>query len=264
MATNISFTSMVSGYNDRIVSGTSQLVSGLAAGPVYYYRVRAVGAGGTSINSNTITVNLGVQPGFTCGEEISFQYRGSSVTYGTLQAGHLCWMDRNLGAFRMAEHQDDDMAFGDLFQWGREDDGHQLRTSITTSVTSGTDKPMHDRFIAPIFFSEPYDWRIPQNDDLWQDIQGANNPCPPDWRLPTRDEMELIIHDPSLQGTFTYSGFRTRHGTVQVPSEPNQAGRYWSSTVSGEQAYGFVISLLDNYHSTFHRVEGLSVRCVRE
>ncbi len=50
-------TAILSGYNDLTVNGTNQSVSGLTPNTSYYYRVRAYGTSGTSINSNTISVN---------------------------------------------------------------------------------------------------------------------------------------------------------------------------------------------------------------
>ena len=46
----------VAGYQDLTVAGTSRAVGGLAPETPYYYRVRAVNDGGTSGNSNTVTV----------------------------------------------------------------------------------------------------------------------------------------------------------------------------------------------------------------
>jgi formylglycine-generating enzyme required for sulfatase activity len=48
--------------------------------------------------------------------------------------------------------------------------------------------PEHGDFI--INGSSPYDWRNPQNDNLWQGVSGTNNPCPSGYRLPTEAEWE--------------------------------------------------------------------------
>jgi hypothetical protein len=46
------------------------------------------------------------------------------------------WMDRNLGATRQAQSSTDYLAYGDLYQWGRNPDGHEKIT--WTSSTTGT------------------------------------------------------------------------------------------------------------------------------
>jgi hypothetical protein len=57
VATDIGFSSLVGTYNNLDVGNvTSYAVSGLTPNTPYYYRVRAVGPGGTSGNSNTVTV----------------------------------------------------------------------------------------------------------------------------------------------------------------------------------------------------------------
>ena len=39
------------------------------------------------------------------------------------------WMDRNLGAAQVATSATDEAAYGDLYQWGRPEDGHEKRTA---------------------------------------------------------------------------------------------------------------------------------------
>jgi titin len=56
VATNAAFTAFVTGFKDRDTGDvTSMAVSGLIAGSTYYYRLRAINAGVTSVNSNVIT-----------------------------------------------------------------------------------------------------------------------------------------------------------------------------------------------------------------
>jgi len=96
------------------------------------------------------------------------------------------WMDRNLGASRVATNTNDDKAWGDFYQWGRLKDGHQCRNSSTTATLSSTDIPGHANFI-----TNSNDWRSPQNDNLWQGTNGGmNNPCPSGYRLPTYTELD--------------------------------------------------------------------------
>jgi hypothetical protein len=67
------------------------------------------------------------------------------------------WMDRNLGASRVATSSTDEAAYGDLYQWGRFGDGHQCRKSDTTSTkvenqkyppTANSTCSINKRFIA--------------------------------------------------------------------------------------------------------------------
>lgn len=49
------FTSFVSGYNNRIASGTTEQVTGLSPGVTYQYRVRSENTAGVSGNSNSVS-----------------------------------------------------------------------------------------------------------------------------------------------------------------------------------------------------------------
>jgi hypothetical protein len=50
------FVTLVAGFNDKAITGITSVVTGLTFGTAYKYRVRAVDANGTSVNSNVIDV----------------------------------------------------------------------------------------------------------------------------------------------------------------------------------------------------------------
>ena len=51
------------------------------------------------------------------------------------------WMDRYLGATQVATSSTDIQSFGNLYQWGRGNDGHEKRTAETTTTLSSVDNP---------------------------------------------------------------------------------------------------------------------------
>src|SRR5690606_19047541 len=71
-------------------------------------------------------------PGTTVGSTgcVSFTYQGQQTAYTTVRAsdGNV-WLQQNLGSEQVGASKTDTLAYGHLFQWGRWDDGHQLRTS---------------------------------------------------------------------------------------------------------------------------------------
>ena len=209
---------------------------------------------------------------FTCeSSTVTFTYRGSSVTYGTVKNSSTgrCWLDRNLGATRVATSSTDAAAYGDLFQWGRGDDGHQLRASTVTSTLSSADNPGHGQFITPA--SSPYDWRSPINSNLWQDVNGINNPCPNGWRLPTDSELEAERSSWSTQnanGAFlsplklTLAGYRGLNGSLQ---EVGAFGHYWGYSIVGPDGSFYLdIASMGAALLGRPRAEGRSVRCIKD
>jgi len=213
--------------------------------------------------------------GFFCGTStVSFIYNGQDVTYGTVVgANDRCWLDRNLGASQVATSSTDELAYGDLFQWGRGIDGHQIRTS---GVTSGdcdavnTDSPPHSNFIK-CNQSNPWDWRFPQNHNLWQGLNGINNPCPEGWRIPTADEWNnerLSWTSNNSFGAFasplklSIAGNRgISHGLIM---NGGSTGYYWTSSVDDirSKSFHFVAASAD-IHSSY-RAHGLTIRCIQD
>jgi uncharacterized protein (TIGR02145 family) len=179
------------------------------------------------------------------------------------------WMDRNLGATQVASSSSDAASYGDLYQWGRRADGHQCRTSATTASLSSIDQPANGNFIlAP---TPPFDWRSPQNTNLWQGLNGVNNPCPSGYRIPTEPELEAERSSWSVNtsvGAFAsplklpLAGSRSYSigslGSVGI------GGNYWSSSVSGTFSRGLNFSSSNANMSTSGRSGGIAVRCIKD
>jgi len=176
------------------------------------------------------------------------------------------WTDQNLGASTAANSIDDPAAFGDLYQWGRFADGHQCRNSSTTATRSATDAPGNNLFI-----THATDWRSTINNNLWQGLTGANNPCPFGYRLPTAAEFEaerLSWSTNDGQGAFssplglTEAGFRN-NATGVVTSGSGAGGSYWTSTISGTFARYLQFSTTGAGLVDGSRALGHSVRCIK-
>jgi hypothetical protein len=178
------------------------------------------------------------------------------------------WMDRNLGASQVATSSTDAAAYGDLYQWGRRSDGHQCRTSATTTTLSSIDQPTNGNFI--LTPNSPFDWRSPQNADLWQGVNGVNNPCPSGYRIPTETEINaerLSWGQNTMAGAFAsplklpVAGYRSGSaGSLDAGT-----GYYWSSTVfSGTDSRGLLFSAGNAYLIVSYRAFGYAVRCLKD
>ena len=181
----------------------------------------------------------------------------------------IIWMDRNLGATQVASSPTDVASYGDLYQWGRGTDGHQIRTSGTTTVLSTTDQPGHGDFIlAP---NGPLDWRSGQNNNLWQGVNGVNNPCPNGYRVPTEaewDQERLSWSTNNAAGAFAsplkLSRAGYRNGDNGLLNNVGNVGNYWSSTISGPYARNLYFFSSNSSMATNSRASGLAVRCLKD
>lgn len=179
------------------------------------------------------------------------------------------WMDRNLGATQVATSSTDANSYGDLYQWGRRSDGHQCRTSPTTATLSSVDQPAHGDFI--LTSNAPHDWRSPNNNNLWQGVNGVNNPCPSRYRLPTATELnDERLRWPQLNSSAAFAsplklpvaGYRFY--TIGNIDSEGIFGYYWSSSlITNDSRYltfgSSFASVVTNY-----RAFGRSVRCIKD
>ena len=232
---------------------------------------------GFTWNNSTSTCNAA----FACGTSTVTGSSGDTNTYGTvLGADGNCWLDRNLGATQVATSKTDASAYGWYYEWGRATDGHQLSTSSTTATLATTDTPGNAFFITNS--SGNFDWRNPQNNNLWQGVAGVNNPCPAGYRLPTSAEwinftyaLGITTNTGTQIGTSGYPdalfastlkiplvGFR--HGAGSW-SDLGSGGNYWSSSPSGTNAayLDFDSSFVNPANTGGGRADGFSVRCIR-
>jgi uncharacterized protein (TIGR02145 family) len=202
-----------------------------------------------------------------------------NVTPVTSKTGRI-WMDRNLGASQVATSSTDQASYGDLYQWGRPYDGHQIRTSATTNVTSSLDVPGNSSFILGLT-PPTWDWRIPQNANLWQGINGINNVCPTGYRIPTSNEWKQEIatwSSKNSNGAFlsplklTNAGHRqSNDGSL---SYVGYEGYYWSSTIqtvsigsvpsSNAKLLFFDTAGNASGENSASPAEGFSVRCIKD
>jgi len=205
----------------------------------------------------------------------------ATAVVDVISASGKTWMDRNLGADRAATALNDGLSFGNLYQWGRLSDGHEIiitnganptvRTGLngTTTTLSATDTPNDNLFVV-VNTGIIDDWRDPQNNSLWQGVSGINNPCPSGYRLPTDAEWNTEISTYNItqnSNAFTsplkmsMGGYRwNASGANGVAGE---FGYYWSSTVSGVGALYRFFENTNTYSWNSFRANAYSIRCIK-
>ena len=198
------------------------------------------------------------------------------VTYGTQT-----WMDRNLGARRVATAINDVLSYGNYYQWGRPADGHEITVWNGATLTSGrgfydttalealaaSDTPGHHNFI--LTNAAPFDWRDDNNNNRW--ATANQGPCPAGYHVPT--DAQWVTAD-------TFGAWNNNTDTfgsaLKLPSAGNRPringllndqgadGRCWSSTVSGTDAGNLRFHSTAAHTSSNARANGFSVRCLKD
>lgn len=201
--------------------------------------------------------------------------------YGTVTtATGRIWLDRNLGASRVAISSTDTQAYGDYYQWGRPADGHQTKyltnnnSTGFTNTKSTTSVPATDLWIEPTDGSN--DWLSTPDNTLWAGSNPPNNPCPAGFRIPTETEWNLEKATWSSQnaaGAFASPLKLTQPGMLTSFSSSgayftakNNHGQYLTQSASSDgraRYFGLNGSGLwwDNNYWKSH---GMSCRCIKD
>ncbi|USL95995.1 hypothetical protein D1J36_002480 [Riemerella anatipestifer] len=215
----------------------------------------------------------------------------------TYQAGALDYLNTNTAVVLDTPTADqikkDWRAYGSLFQWQRNPDGHELinwynttsgepkyGTTLSDSWTNaGTNKFIYNN-------SLPYPWvnntlnDASTNKNLWQSGQ-SNNPCPVGYHVPTHTE-QMALHNAILgydAGTSStnsnkmwnetglrlpVSGYR---GTINAMlSNQSNIGNLWSSDQSNSSTSWdlWFYSGNSTVGYSYGRANGFSVRCLKD
>jgi uncharacterized protein (TIGR02145 family) len=254
--TNGTVSTLTNQISNIVFNGSTQMTVNLTDGTLQNYNLSDI---------TNVTFSM---PSYATGT-VHCNNTPTAVVDVTNPATGKIWMDRNLGATQVATTSTDANSYGDLYQWGRRSDGHQCRTSPTTSTLSSTNTPANCNFIlAP---NSPYDWRSPQNTNLWQGVNGVNNPCPSGYRLPT--ETELNAERTSWSQNNSAGAFAS---PLKLPVAGNRnysngslylvgtSGLYWSSTVSSTNSRVLYFLSSNAYMNTNYRAFGFAVRCLKD
>lgn len=176
------------------------------------------------------------------------------------------WLDRNLGATQVATSSTDFASYGDLYQWGRNADGHQIRTSVTTTSPAGNYFTTNGLFI-----TGSSNWLSSVETHMWSGTAAENNPCPSGFRIPTAAEWEQerrTWSSNNAAGAFASplklpmaGGRGNSNGSLDAVGT---FGNYWCSTVTGANTRYLVFNSSDAVVSTLNRAAGVSVRCLKD
>lgn len=213
---------------------------------------------------------------------VTFTYMGNTVTYTTVRgADGMVWLQQNLGATQVATSASDAAAYGDYFQWGRWDDGHQVSTSTTVQALTITPNdpsgiPMGN--VNFIIGNNPSDWWSGGgNNDTWSDAAPSStngtDPCAalgPNWHLPTQAEFANAITvenitdvSSAFSSNLMFTAAGQREPTTGIMQNVGTYGQYWASTPSS--LYGKAISFQPsafNSNDDGLRSYGFSLRCL--
>ncbi|VVH66508.1 hypothetical protein BSPLISOX_2638 [uncultured Gammaproteobacteria bacterium] len=221
---------------------------------------------------------LNVKPPSNAIPTTAHAFEFSQVTSLTAQV----WVDRNLGASQVATSSTDPASYGDSYQWDRLADGHQIRTSATTTTLAVNTTPG----LTTTGIRGPYDWTLPNIVDDDGALRSAflaktdgSGVCPTGFNVPTEAQLKAEI---DIWGTTNYADISAFNSVLKLPvagahirrtgrlGNVGYVGYYWTrSVVPTNRWYRYARYLgFGDYsvHAEFANVErstSSSIRCIK-
>ena len=216
-------------------------------------------------------------------------YRGADITYKTVRAKDgWVWLQQNIGSGQVSTSSTDAASYGDLFQWGRWDDGHQVRTpgnTMNSHAVPNNPSGLNLGGDNPFYHGGGITWYTDGTvGDKWNAATTAavtaTNGCDPckqifvaDWQVPSLADWQAMLGAEQVTNLATgfasnlkLSAAGTRNELLGTLGDEGIIGIYWSSTaeiVTPSQAryINLYTSNLNDYHS---RGIGMSMRCLKK
>lgn len=198
------------------------------------------------------------------------------------------WLNNNLGAnysklghpsfnpSQQATSRSDINAYGNLFQWGRKADGHEIITysSSTLGNANAGSTTIQADIPNDVLFIRDFDWRVNSSNKLLEAETSTNNPCPNGFRVPTLAEWTNFVNVTNLNSynqsynsllKLPVSGYRVyNNANVEVEG---MEGHYWSSTPNLSdltRAHYFNVKGSSFSLTDVFKANGRNIRCIKD
>lgn len=189
-------------------------VTGLEENNTYYLQAYAVNNSGIGYSEQTVSFHTAIDGG----NGLKYYILDPILAKIGTTSVELEFLDRNLGATRVAQSLDDKEAYGWMFQWGRRADGHQEvnwgdKPTFVLGVSDNSEAPVdrNTQDNTPFYKKggATVDWVLNPNQATADDYSlnyywaaktedpnyatgGTNNPCPRGFKIPTALEWTAI------------------------------------------------------------------------